>query len=87
MKKVGVLTFLHNGNYGSSLQAYALQKVIRDMGYDCEHIDYDPDIPEKILNMVRCGNSVKLLLDGMKKREAMGKQEGLKEKRRRILSF
>ena len=35
MAKVGVITFLHNDNYGSSLQAYALQRTIRDMGHDC----------------------------------------------------
>ena len=30
MSSVGVMTFLHNDNYGSSLQAYALQQVIRE---------------------------------------------------------
>ena len=43
MSSVGVMTFLHNDNYGSSLQAYALQQVIREMGHECEHIDYQPD--------------------------------------------
>ena len=39
MARIGIMTFLHNDNYGSSLQAYALQRVIRTLGYDCEHID------------------------------------------------
>ena len=43
MSSVGVMTFLHNDNYGSSLQAYALQQAIREMGHECEHIDYQPD--------------------------------------------
>ena len=39
MKKVGIITFLHNDNYGSSLQAYALQRTIRELGYECIHLD------------------------------------------------
>ena len=46
MARIGIMTFLHNDNYGSSLQAYALQRVIRTLGYDCEHIDYRPDRAE-----------------------------------------
>ena len=34
MSHVGVITFLHNDNYGSALQAYALQRVIREQGHD-----------------------------------------------------
>ena len=39
MSRVGVLTFLHNDNYGSALQAYALQRAIRGFGFDCGHLD------------------------------------------------
>ena len=87
MSNIGILTFLHNGNYGSSLQAYALQRVIREMGYDCEHINYQPDTGEKIRNLLCSGNSPALLLEGMKKRKVQGAQAGLREKRKRILGF
>jgi hypothetical protein len=40
MKKVGIITMHKLHNYGSILQSYALQKVIREMGYECELIDY-----------------------------------------------
>ena len=40
MKTVGIITIHRIFNYGSILQAYALCKVIRDMGYDVEIIDY-----------------------------------------------
>ncbi len=40
MKKVGIITMHRPISFGSSLQAYALQKKIRDLGYDCEIIDY-----------------------------------------------
>ena len=87
MSRIGIMTFLHNGNYGSSLQAYALQRVIRDMGHDCEHIDYQPGIPEKTLNLIRCGNSPRLLLDGRKKRKVRGDQAGMQGKYEAIRSF
>ena len=40
MKKVGIITFHAAYNYGSMLQAYALQQVILSMGYDCEIINF-----------------------------------------------
>lgn len=38
--KIGILTMHKIYNYGSSLQAYALQKSIIGMGYECNIIDY-----------------------------------------------
>ncbi len=87
MSRIGVLTFLHNGNYGSSLQAYALQRVIREMGHECEHIDYRPDTAEKVRNMIRSGNHPRLLLDGRKKRNVQASQTGMREKLQRIEGF
>lgn len=40
MKKVGIVTFHGAHNYGSSLQAYALQRIVKDLGFDCEIIDF-----------------------------------------------
>ncbi len=87
MSRIGILTFLHNGNYGSSLQAYALQSVIAGMGYSCEHMDYRPDAREKIVNLLRSGNSPKLLLDGWRKRQVQGAQAGMRTKMQRIEAF
>lgn len=39
-KKVGIITMHKVLNYGSALQAYALQRVIEKMGHDVEIIDY-----------------------------------------------
>lgn len=42
MKRVGIITHYYNSrNYGGVLQAYALCRVLRDQGYDCEQICYD----------------------------------------------
>lgn len=40
MNKVGILTYHTSDNFGSVLQAYALQKAIQNLGKECEIIDY-----------------------------------------------
>lgn len=40
MKKVGIITFHCADNFGAVLQVYALQKVIRDMNFKVEIIDF-----------------------------------------------
>lgn len=39
-KKVGIITWHYYPNYGSVLQAYALQETIRNLGYNIEVINY-----------------------------------------------
>ncbi|WP_405374930.1 polysaccharide pyruvyl transferase family protein [Pseudobutyrivibrio sp.] len=34
--KIGIITIVRVNNYGAELQAYATQKVLRDLGYDAE---------------------------------------------------
>ena len=87
MAGVGIITFLHNDNFGSSLQAYALQRTIRDMGYKCEHLDYMPDSKEKIRNMLTSGNNLKLIADGVRKRSVKAGQQGAREKSSAIPAF
>ena len=43
MKKIGILTYHTGYNYGASLQAYALQNVVRRMGYDVETINFETE--------------------------------------------
>lgn len=40
--KIGILTFHKSINYGSVLQAYALQNLLLKEGYKVEIIDYEP---------------------------------------------
>ncbi len=86
-QKAGIITFLHNDNFGSSLQAYALQRTVRDMGYECVHLDYRPDRTEKIRNLLMSGNSPKLILDGIRKREVKADQSGARRKSEAIPAF
>lgn len=41
MKSIGIITIHKINNYGSVLQACALQKVCEDLGYKVEIVDYD----------------------------------------------
>ena len=52
MAVTGIITFLHNNNFGSALQAYALQRTVRELGSECIHLDYQPDGKEKIRNLL-----------------------------------
>ena len=40
MKHVGIITIQKCNNFGSDLQAYALQRKVQMLGYDVENIDY-----------------------------------------------
>lgn len=42
-KKIGILTYHTGYNYGASLQAYALQTVVRNTGADCEIINFETE--------------------------------------------
>lgn len=49
--KVGIITCHDVYNYGSSLQAYALSKTLRDF-YEVEIIDYKPDYLYRLINFM-----------------------------------
>lgn len=80
MKRVGIITFLHNDNYGSTLQAWALQKAVTELGYQAEHMDYQPSQAEKLVNLLRSGNSPRLVLEGMQKRAVKSANAGARRK-------
>ena len=80
MKRIGIMTFLHNDNYGSTLQAWALQKAVSEMGHQAEHIDYKPSQSEKIRNLLLSGNSPRLILEGLRKRAVKAANQGARNK-------
>ena len=45
-KKIGIITFCDNTNYGSYLQTYALYKSVKMLGYSVEVIDYRKKVPD-----------------------------------------
>ncbi len=87
LTKVGIITFLHNENYGSMLQAWALAQAVNSFGCEAMHLDYAPGTGEKIRNMLRCGNSPKLLLDGLRKRLVKAEQGQARGKAAALAAF
>ena len=47
MKKVGIVTINDYGNYGNRLQNYALQEVIKNLGFDVTTIVNTPSVSVK----------------------------------------
>lgn len=87
MVRLGVMTFLHNDNYGSTLQAWALQRVLAAMGCDVEHIDYRPSRAEKARNLLLSGNSPRLVLEGLRKKAVKANRPGAREKAASFTAF
>ena len=52
-KKIGILTWHYYPNFGSALQAFALQKTIADMGFDVRIVDYENPKYGKATPLVR----------------------------------
>ena len=40
--RVAILSWYNYDNYGTVLQAYALEYIINKLGYEAYHIDYTP---------------------------------------------
>lgn len=53
--KIGILTFFSERNYGAALQAFALQHVIHELGYDSEFISYRDHFPGHTSSMSKKG--------------------------------
>ena len=54
MKKIGIITFYRAHNYGATLQAYALEKILEEKEYDVKfinYINYEIDKQYKILKI------------------------------------
>lgn len=68
--KIGLLTFHSAHNYGAVLQAYATQEKVKELGFDIEVIDYNPDylVKQKVFP-ISSNNSViinlKIIVEGL----------------------
>lgn len=70
MTKIAKLTWLHNGNYGSTLQALALQKFLKDNYFDVVDINYNASTKTKLINWVENRNSPELFIRKFQERKA-----------------
>lgn len=61
--KYGIMTYHNIPNFGAILQAYSLCKVINELGYECDVIDYEcQNIVKRELEYHGSGNAIKLAL-------------------------
>ena len=63
MKKIGIITSYKNYNYGSVLQAFALQNVIRELSYDAVIINYHKKAKyDYLLKLINYKNKILLCI-------------------------
>lgn len=63
MSKYGIITYHSIPNFGAVLQGYSLCRVLRDMGLDCEIVNYQcENIKKRELTFHKTGNFVKDLI-------------------------
>ena len=61
MKKVGIVTY-YGENYGGMLQAYALQRKVNEIGYECKIISNDFLYKNGLSKTQRIVRALKLLV-------------------------
>lgn len=81
--KCGVITFHRAINFGAVLQTYALNKVINDLGVDCEVIDYYCTTLEKQYKPL----SIKSLIELKKMASILLKNAQVKDNRKSFDDF
>lgn len=61
MKNIGIITFHRSHNYGSVLQSYALQTILRKnlIDYNCEIIDFIPPNSKEMYSIFKKNTSIK----------------------------
>ena len=62
MKHLGIITFHKSWNYGSVLQAWALQDILQRNGYHVDIIDYEPQHLNEMYTIFRNNNSISSLI-------------------------
>lgn len=67
-KKIAIMTWLYNGNYGTVLQAYALHTFVKNAGYDVENINYKSSLKTKLKNWIVNKNSPALFVGKFKEK-------------------
>lgn len=84
MKKVAIITFHAAHNYGSMLQAYALQTTIKDIGCECDVINFRTDRQKDLYTVFTKRKGIKYLL---KNASHLLYYKSLKEKYDKFESF
>lgn len=84
MKKIGIITFHMAHNYGSMLQAWALQETLKLLGYEVEIIDYRN---QEIINQYRLFPKIRKWKNLIRNLIYIFYYPSLKKKQEKFLSF
>lgn len=60
--KVEIVTWYYNPNYGGLVQAYALQEIIKKLGYESEFVNYRPDLNTSKKRLIRHLKDIYIML-------------------------
>lgn len=88
MEKIGIITYHNVVNYGAILQTFALQKVLEEIGYEVEIIDYENDyFRQKYINnfTILHANSFQLKIKNLLRYLLIPKVSYLRRKQRQNL--
>ena len=81
-KKIAIMTWLYNGNYGTLLQAYALHSFVKNEGYEVENINYRSSLKTKLKNWFVNRNSPALFVGKFKekfsKKDSVANEKGMR---------
>ena len=69
MEKVGIITWFKHNNYGTVLQAYALQEKIMSFGDEAKLINYSTRIKKTMIHEMKVNFIISKLSDKMLKRK------------------
>ena len=84
VKKLGLLTYHRADNFGSCLQAYALQEFLTKNGYDVHVIDYHSPAQDKIYKLFSSINSI---FDFVRNIQTLVYLNDMKQAKRRFNDF
>lgn len=86
-KKIAIMTWLYNGNYGTLLQAYALHTFLKKSGYDVDNINYRSSIKTKFKNWIKNKNSPILFVEKIKEKFSKGDSNLVQIKNKKFSDF
>ncbi len=88
--KIAKITWLYNGNYGSVLQAVALQKFLKNNRIDVVDLNYNASLTTKLMNWFLNRNSMDLMVGKFKEskmKKSIGDDERFRIRAQRFDEF
>ena len=82
--KIGIITTHWALNYGAVLQSFALEKYLQAQGYDCEIVDFRPQIGKYGRNYIIWNKNIKQWCQNIIKLFKVKNKKLFQEKQRKL---